>query len=321
MGMTCSVRRSVAVIPAVLVAAASFLIPAICSAAFPGRDGRIAYSRCLDAPVGPGCIRWAIMSVPSGGGAARRIGTGYAPRWSADGAHIVSMASRPWSLRITPAGGTGFRNVRVVGIGFGAKFPRFPEWLPNGRDIAFVSTRSSTSVGGEYRVVLGEQPSARAHFVAQLTGALSPNGRRIAFSRVDREPAGLITVVGVARLAGTGVRDLVRMPDLGLGHAFPKPARIDWSPDGRRLVFDGDGISVMNVDGSGFRKIAQSGGSPAWSPDGRRIVFTGFTGTLTEASRSNEVVTMKADGTDQRVVVRDDWGVGRPDWQPLRTRP
>ena len=66
-----------------------------------------------------------------------------------------------------------------------------------------------------------------------------------------------------------------------------------WSPDGRRIAFGawhsvgsygggGWGISVMNADGSGVRRLTNRypetdhyyETDPDWSPDGRKIAFT-----------------------------------------------
>jgi Tol biopolymer transport system component len=56
----------------------------------------------------------------------------------------------------------------------------------------------------------------------------------------------------------------------------------DWSPDGRRLVFDrsnGANPSTVHLaqgDGTGSRLLVQSAGrphDPVWSPDGRTILF------------------------------------------------
>lgn len=313
-------RRMVVV--ALLGGAGALTVPAAAQATFPGRSGEIAYARCLDAPTGPGCVHWGVMAVPSRGGTPRRIATGWGPRWSADGASVLSIGLRTWTVRVTPLGGPG-RDIRLVGIGWGAKAPFLPSWFPDGRRIAFQA--ASTRRGGLYTIAIGRhRPRAAARFVSPTAGVLSPDGRRIAWSRVDRVTTGtgLVVVLYVARLDGTGRRDILRLPWLGTG-AFPRPGRLDWSPDGRRLLFDHDGLNVINADGTGLRQIATGplyGGHAAWSPDGRRIVFTRFSGTLRPESRSNEVVTMAADGTDLRVLVHDDWGVEQPDWQPLPSR-
>jgi Tol biopolymer transport system component len=47
------------------------------------------------------------------------------------------------------------------------------------------------------------------------------------------------------------------------------------SPDGRRLAYQdaSGGVSIAGIDGSGARRVAADGESPAWSPGGTRLVF------------------------------------------------
>ena len=69
------------------------------------------------------------------------------------------------------------------------------------------------------------------------------------------------------------------------------PARLSWSPDGKKIAFDGPGKPVENpywfeshinvVDvASGAMNTLTTGrgtyGQPSWSPDGERIAFTGY---------------------------------------------
>ena len=75
----------------------------------------------------------------------------------------------------------------------------------------------------------------------------------------------------------------------------------DLSPDGSKVVFfsgrDGNSyIYVMNADGSGLQRLTEGEGgdvSPRWSPDGSQIAF----------SRSGTLMTMNADGSDQKVIM------------------
>ena len=51
----------------------------------------------------------------------------------------------------------------------------------------------------------------------------------------------------------------------------------EWSPDGTRIAFAAPrgGIEVMRADGSGRRRLTDTGfGQPAWSPDGRSLAFS-----------------------------------------------
>ncbi len=95
-----------------------------------------------------------------------------------------------------------------------------------------------------------------------------------------------------------------------------------WSPDGSRIAFvmsprghltryagDGD-IYVMNADGSDIRRLTQglNASSPAWSPHGSRIAFV--------RNQGQELVVMRADGTDQKVTARARGYYQGPAWSP-----
>lgn len=106
--------------------------------------------------------------------------------------------------------------------------------------------------------------------------SLSPDGRWLAFDRVDPDaPGGLAGAedVFVLDLAGGGVSRLTDDPAVD---RFPS-----FAPDSRRLVFrsmrDGQSeLYLIGVDGSGLARLTfdpAHDGYPSFSPDGRWIAF------------------------------------------------
>ena len=86
---------------------------------------------------------------------------------------------------------------------------------------------------------------------------------------------------------GSNPRQLTR-------YAGSNPA---WSPDGRRIAFRSRfDLFVVNVDGSGLRRLARNGSAPTWSPDGRTIAFL----------HNREVYIVKADGSRERRLTQLD---------------
>src|SRR5262249_6042825 len=96
-------------------------------------------------------------------------------------------------------------------------------------------------------------------------GGVFGAGGKIAFSS---SPGGNLDIY-VMNANDSWVRRLTRTPA-----AATAPT---WSPDGRRIAFAssraGDGVYVMNGDGSSHRRLVEDAAFPVWSPDGRKIAF------------------------------------------------
>jgi Tol biopolymer transport system component len=89
-----------------------------------------------------------------------------------------------------------------------------------------------------------------------------------------------------------------------------------WSPDGRKIAFTGDGVRVINADGSGERRLARDAMFPDWLPDGR----IAFAKVISWRHRIFELHVMNADGSGHRNLTRE-WGLPRLDdprvlWSP-----
>jgi len=95
-------------------------------------------------------------------------------------------------------------------------------------------------------------------------GDVSPDGSSLAFARTE----GNITRVYIAPFEGGEARLLTRSAS-----TVPR-----WSPDGSQIAFspvrsyDG-GIFVISADGSGEKRLTETGSWPVWSPDGKHIMY------------------------------------------------
>lgn len=91
-------------------------------------------------------------------------------------------------------------------------------------------------------------------------------------------------------------------------HVAGDAINVDWSPDGRRLVFaigteTTATLAIVDADGSHFRELPQPPDTyedqPSFSPDGRRIYFERYT----IATNDDAIWSMKLDGSDQRRII------------------
>lgn len=136
-------------------------------------------------------------------------------------------------------------------------------------------------------------PASAAH--ATFPGK---NGR-LAFGR----SAGSDTIaLWTANPDGSGQRRLT------FAGSFEEPS---WSAGGRRIVYlrghsayRANALGIMNPDGSNRRRVpfyaSDELGSPSFSPGGRRIIVT-----RQVADRPTRVWTLRLDGTDRRLLVKD----------------
>jgi Tol biopolymer transport system component len=171
----------------------------------------------------------------------------YNPSFSADGAWIVFTSDRAGSADIYRVHSDGSDLERLTDS------PSFDDQgviSPNGRTLAFVSTRD----GGVANIWLLDIATRRVHNLTRnehgnFRPAWSPDGKWIAFTS-DRGES--------HRRSGPE-----QSPPAGSGCC------------GWELV-QSTAIFIVHPDGSGLRRLTppnQFAGSPKWSPDGKRIVY------------------------------------------------
>jgi Tol biopolymer transport system component len=179
-----------------------------------------------------------------------------------------------------------------------------PRWSPDGSRLALLTglnnpcppCAASTIIlnpdtGGD-RVLSPPDPNLSTN-----CSIWSPDARRFAceVENLDGTRNGIYTI---RTSDGRGLTQITSSPG---GNDVP----IDYSPDGKQIVFGRDGeehsctaksaLYVVNVDGSGLRPITPPGfcdDDGSWSPDGTTIVF-GVNGSL---------YTVHPDGTKLRKI-------------------
>ena len=194
-----------------------------------------------------------------------------------------------------------------------------PAYSPDGERIAFSSLRDSPP---GYK---SEFPDYSELYVMDADGTnveritynerlvdfqptWSPDGNKILVARgpsTVAPPANQLTGptdLWTINLTTGEERQLTNSPDTWEGFA-------DWSPDGSRIVFEGDLLDPGNIDlytigddGNGLRRLTTAPaweGDPDYSPDGSRIAFTIYTAAA-DGPFAADIYSISVDGSGQQ---------------------
>jgi Tol biopolymer transport system component len=273
------------------------------NAAFPGKNGRIAYENHNIFTIRPGGEGKRNLTRSLIGGSRDR--SAHYPAYSADGEQIAFVLEEDGpaptsSLFVMNADGSEKTEIPA------RPGPRQPSFSPDGQSIVYAADDGIfvTDLAGsaERLTRSGDSP------------VFSPSGRKIAFVRGND--------VWTMNANGGDLQNLTRRyPQRGPhGRFFDAP---DFSADGKRILLISDfeaassyGVYVMRADGRKLEALTPPGDRPeenaaSYSPDGRRIVFERF------RKRSGlYVMDSDGDGT-RRIAALGGFSTGANSWQPL----
>ena len=295
-------RTALSIAAATVAAASTFLVPAA-NAATPVPPMVLTSDRDGDNEIYLRAANGTLQQL------TRNRADDFGAVWSPDGRRLAFVSNRDGDpeIFVMNANGTGLRQLTR-----NSKTPQgmpisdnAPAWSPNGRMLAFVSTRD----GGEAEIYRMNADGTRqvrltrtAAVVTDHTPAWSPGGHYIVFNS-DR--AGYDNVE-IYRMRANGT-EVVRLTRTAAGIDDNAP---EYSPDGRRIVFSSTrsgnqhDLFIMNANGTGVTRLGGATGLddvfPRWTADGRSVVYSTFPGP--NGSPAEDVWVIGADGKDRRQV-------------------
>jgi Tol biopolymer transport system component len=297
-------RRHVFVVLA--VAACSMFGAVKAEAAFPGANGKIAFTSGRNGG-------YSIFTMNGDGsnqtqitGPAGNIIADSQPTWSPDGTKIAFQSFRDHNSEIYVMNPDGTNQTRITNS---SAADAEPAWSPDGTKIVFEMVIDSNFEIFTMNADGTNQTRLTTNTTRDVAPAWSPDGTKIAFQTLRDGNSEIYTM----NADGTNQAPITNNP--------AEDADPSWSPDGTRIAFDSDRdgssgfsqIYTMNADGTNQTQLTDLTDAvlPSWSPDGTRIAFQAF------PTGQYEVYTMNADGTNQTRHTTNTLFDGWTDWQPI----
>jgi Tol biopolymer transport system component len=282
-----TLRMPALLVAAVLVACAVVLLAVSegAEAAFPGKNGRIAYNE-----------EGVIYTInPDGSGKSKVVNTSEAGStidYSPDGKRIT-YASYEGFNDGNPAGPQKDHEIYTINVDGTGKFQlthnnRYdsdPSYSPDGKRVAY--TRIDGHDAEIYTINADGTGAFRVtnNDTNEFFPSYSPDGKKIVFSGGShRKLSRPWTYTEDIFTIGVNGKNRVR-----LTYNYTTDSAPDYSPDGRRIAFAGFvdsapfsqkvywNIYTIRARGGGKIKVVGGGADPDYSPDGKKIVY--YTGS------------------------------------------
>jgi Tol biopolymer transport system component len=251
------------------------------------------------------------------------IGATY-PVWSPDGKRIAFASIKDGGIYTINADGTNltrivYKTVYDVYTDTWIKAGNdHPSWSPDGSMIVYESfgdEDSGTTVPNANIYVVNSDGTGIRRLTNDLSyegqPSWSPDGSKIAFVYVKDEGDGYSNYhIYVMNADGS---NWVQLTDRNFTVNNQNP---DWSPNGTKIVFTGDGdehqgVFCINLQDKSQTFIGVIGGKPKWSPDGTKIITDGW---YSEGNISGSRIWItNADGSNSKKIetLMDAY---EPDW-------
>ncbi len=271
-------------------------------------DGNhIVFSR---AHVDPMKDAWVglLWEMEADGSRQRQLVKGSSAQWSPDGTRIAYLAevdgkSQLW-VRYMDAEGAAIQVTR------GERSPVAFRWSPDSKSLAFTMPVPDSAT---WNVAMPHAPAgAQWTPPPRVVNRLQYRADRVGFLADDWIHLFVVSAEGgVPRQVTHGAFNIGAR-----GAGIPGPAALDWLPDGRTIVADGNdatdadreyqvsNIYAVDVASGTLRRLTADAGfwhAPVVSPDGRWVAFTGFAKTR-DTYHSSDLFVMHADGTVRRLL-------------------
>lgn len=229
------------------------------------------------------------------------VGRDWAPAFSPDGRYLAYQTTNDLGLDQILVQGLGDEKPRVLGVG------SYPQWSRDGKRVLFSRRRLN-----EYGIYVARadgsenEESLKPIAKGQL-GRWSPDEKRLA-AVVPHIEKGVDRWQIQVMPAGSDQANFRHT----LPEAFGQVLSLEWSPDGRSLLFTTSSpprteLYALNLTSPETKRLpegenALNAGFGSWSPDGREILFRVGPDRGNGPNGSSRLCVMKADGTGVRPI-------------------